>query len=162
MPRKASASRNRHLAIYGNVSIERARCSACNDMAFVFGGKSACCGAPTEDTGLSYKRMSEPQWCRKGPPRKEKLKILEEQDGKCAYCDRRLGSYVRREGKLIRLVTNWDHFLPYSMTANNYGHNFVAACHICNGIKSSKVFQTLEEAREHVVSVAWAKGISDA
>lgn len=42
--------------------------------------------------------------------------------------------------------------------ACNSTPNFVAACHVCNGIKSDKLFQTLDEARVFIQLAREAKG----
>jgi 5-methylcytosine-specific restriction endonuclease McrA len=44
----------------------------------------------------------------------------------------------------------WDHLVPYVYGYDNSDDNFVAACQICNNIKSSKLFSSLEEAREYI------------
>ena len=52
--------------------------------------------------------------------------------------------------KIIFLKLNWDHFVPYSYSYNNKKVNFVAACHVCNGIKSNKMFDTVKEIKDYV------------
>jgi 5-methylcytosine-specific restriction endonuclease McrA len=54
---------------------------------------------------------------------------------------------------LFILKVNWDHVVPFSYSQNNYAYNFVAACQICNGIKGSQMFKTLEEARIHIRAI---------
>jgi len=43
--------------------------------------------------------------------------------------------------------------VPFSYSQNNYRYNFVAACQICNGLKGSSMFATVEEARAYFVSL---------
>ncbi|TLZ87260.1 MAG: hypothetical protein E6K00_05760 [Methanobacteriota archaeon] len=70
-------------------------------------------------------------------------------------------SAVERKGRLIYLKVNWDHFVPFAYSQNNYAYNFVAACQICNGIKGSSTFRTLEEARVYVMAIRTLKGIRE-
>ncbi|HEX6864704.1 MAG TPA: hypothetical protein VF414_17875 [Thermoanaerobaculia bacterium] len=150
------------LAVYGNVVLERAECPLCRDWAFVRDGASACCGEPVPGAGSAqkFKRMSEPEYRRRRPSVGEQAVILDAQGHRCLYCDRSFGGYYWRNGRVLKVQVAWDHFLPYSMTANNYGYNFVAACRLCNGIKSNKVFQTVEEVRIYVQARAEAKGVA--
>ena len=73
--------------------------------------------------------------------------MLEEQDNRCFWCDRRFGStaFVRNRKRIIKL--HWDHIVPYSFGADNTPRNFVAACSVCNSWKSSMMFNTIEEVR---------------
>lgn len=150
------------LAVYGNVVLERAECPLCGDWSFVRDGASACCSEPVPGSGSAqrFKRMSEPEYRRRRPSVGEQAVILDAQSHRCLYCDRSFGGYYWRNGRALKVQLAWDHFLPYSMTANNYGHNFVAACRLCNGIKSDKVFQTVEEVRIYVQARAEAKGVA--
>lgn len=151
----------RVIGLYGNVAIERAACPDCGGWALVIGGRLACCDRRLDgQPPRVYRRMSEPEFVRRKPSKTEQESILDEQEHRCFYCDRAFGSHYIRNGRLRRVSVVWDHFLPYSMTANNYAHNFVAACALCNGIKSDRVFQTPEEARIYVQNRAEAKGIS--
>jgi len=62
---------------------------------------------------------------------------------------------------VVSLRINFDHVVPFAYSQNNYRHNFVAACHICNSIKSSMMFNTLDEARAYIVATWVVKGIRD-
>jgi hypothetical protein len=70
----------------------------------------------------------------------------------------RLESTRFRNGKPIIIKTNWDHQLPYAFSQNNATSNFVAACHVCNGIKSDRLFKTIEEAQVYLASKRKQKG----
>lgn len=76
----------------------------------------------------------------------------------CFYCDREFGSvvWVKRE-RTLRV--HWDHVTPYVHTFDNREVNFVAACQICNGWKSDKVFDTIEEIRGYLQR-KWDKAMS--
>lgn len=137
-------------AVYGNIGLIRSWCESCERMALAVDGKRQCCGSTTSEKPEKWKRVVEPEFKRRLPSRSERAACLERQEGRCIYCDRPFGSYERRKGKFVRLRVNWDHFVPYVYSANNSDINFVAACQICNHIKSDKMFQTIDEARVHI------------
>ena len=139
-----------HFALYGNVALQRQYCKSCRGFSFVLDSKLLCCNSPTDFESRCTKRMSEAEDVRRHPNAEEKRGILEFQGDRCVYCERLFGSAVIKEGRLLFLKVTWDHLVPYSFSQNNYAYNFVAACQICNGIKSDLMFATLEEARVYV------------
>ena len=154
-------SEAQHYAHYGNVVIQREYCFRCHRHAFVSDGKLACCGSPSDFETTKSKRMSEAQDRRKGPNAETRRVILELQGNRCLYCDLLFASAVERKGRLIFLKVNWDHFVPFAYSQNNYAYNFVAACQICNGIKGSMTFKTLEDAKAYVIAVRILKGVRE-
>ena len=150
-----------HLALYGNVKIQRGHCPDCDCTALVVGGCFACCDRLVADVPLKAKRMSEPEQRRKRPSLTERKSIVESQGNACLYCDRGFGSHVMRKGRLVRLRLVWDRVLPFAYSADNKPANFVAACHVCNGWKSDLVFQTLSEARVFL-QARWAADLDRA
>ena len=87
---------------------------------------------------------------RRRPGVATRLRILQEQGGRCFYCGSRFGTYVTRKGRLRPLRPAWDHVIPYVYLQANPDTNWVAACQICNHIKSDRMFQTVEAAREYI------------
>lgn len=142
-----SQKRGDYVGLYGNVRIPKSWCQNCQSASFVFDNKLVCCGTPVEFIPERYKRESEPEQKRRTLTLKERQKQLEGQDYKCFYCERTFGSAVFRKGRSIKLRIHYDHMVPYSFSQNNKSSNFVAACHICNSIKSDFFFQTVEEAQ---------------
>lgn len=59
---------------------------------------------------------------------------------------------------MIGLKLQWDHVDPWVYSLNNKDQNFVAACQICNGIKSSMIFNSVEEARVYIQGARKTKG----
>ena len=59
------------------------------------------------------------------------------------------------------LRVEWDHYIPYSYSQDNRVSNFVAACQICNRIKSSLMLPSAEEYRVHIQNKRVEKGYSD-
>ena len=93
------------------------------------------------------------------PTKDERNKILWKQKQTCFYCGKVFGSAVLYKGEIILLRFEWDHFVPFSFSLAR--QNFVAACHICNRLKASMVFETPEEARAYVAKAREAKGYSE-
>jgi 5-methylcytosine-specific restriction endonuclease McrA len=141
-------------SIYGNIALYKMFCLDCKDYAFIIDEKFTCCGKhiPKVEKEI-IKREVEPINRRKNKFSLELKKIiLEEQKYCCLYCERPLGSYVKKHGKIIKLFTRFDHYIPFSYSQNNFKYNFVAACQICNSIKSDLYFPTLEEARVYILN----------
>lgn len=147
--------RQAHVAIYGNVAMLRGHCPRCESLALVIDDAFACCGESA--AGLvaeRKKRISEPEFCRKRPGPQAREEILKDQENLCFYCDRRFGSHVVKGSRIVRLSVQWDHWVPYSFAADNRAGNFVAACQICNGLKSNLHFMSRDEARARI-ALAW-------
>ena len=153
--------KGQHYAHYGNVVMEREYCVHCCQYSILIDAKLTCCGNPTVFDTTRSKRMSQAQDGRKRQTAAERQTILELQGNRCLYCDMLFNSAVERKGRLIYLKVNWDHFVPFAYSQNNYAYNFVAACQICNGIKGSSTFRTLEEARVYVMAIRTLKGIRE-
>lgn len=147
-----------HLALYGNTPLERGSCPGCHSIAIIHKGRYQCCDYPANGIPKTYVRICEPEQKRKLPSVKERLEILDLQGHRCFYCDIPLGSTQFRKGKPIKIQTHWDHQLPYSYSQNNHTYNYVAACHVCNGLKSNKLFQTVEEAQVYLADKRKQKG----
>jgi HNH endonuclease len=95
---------------------------------------------------------------RRKPEKAVQDRILGRQDGRCLYCGHRFGDTVWRHGQPVTLRLNWDHLIPYAYLAANPDDNWAAACHVCNGIKSSLIFQSVEDARDYILDRAARKG----
>lgn len=147
----------RHYALYGNVVIPREYCPSCRQWALVIQGRLACCSDTTDLGSRRMKRMSEAADVRRQPTEEEKRQILEAQENRCLYCQRLFGSAVIRKVKLLWLKVTWDHLVPFSYGQNNNGYNFAASCQICNGLKGSLMFATIDEARTYVISLSDAR-----
>lgn len=139
------------LSLYGNVAIPKGWCSECGTHAFIIDARLQCCNAKVEKCNpTKIKRESEPEQVRRGPSSKKRKITLEEQDYRCFYCYTRFGSTRIYKGKEVNVRLVWDHQVPYAYGQNNGDHNFVAACQHCNGIKSSMMFNSIEEARVYL------------
>ena len=154
-------STRQHVAIYGAVSMRRVDCPFCRVQALVIDGKMACCDslAPERET-CGVKRETEGDNRRRTPSYRAQNTILADQDHACLYCCQRFGNRYRRKDadKLTKLRINWDHLIPFSYTASCSDEQFVAACQVCNGIKSSTIYKTLDEARADLALKRARKG----
>lgn len=144
-------------ALYGSIAIRRAICPSCKRWAFVTDEEMACCGADPP-TGHGIGRMSGSADRRRLPSAKERAAILAHQHGSCFYCGSTFGDMAIRKLKTRILRAVWDHVEPFCWQSNNQTINFVAACSICNGIKSSKMFSTSEDAIAYVWHRRKSKG----
>jgi 5-methylcytosine-specific restriction endonuclease McrA len=144
-----------HVALFGTVALRRMFCGPCGCYSLIRNdGTFCCCDKPLvgEVKFRGIKRVVEPEQVRRRPTPTERKQILEDQNHCCLYCERRLGSWVLRKNKQVRLRLHWDHMVPFSYQQNNSMSNFVAACHLCNMHKHSMIFSTLEEARIYLVA----------
>jgi 5-methylcytosine-specific restriction endonuclease McrA len=146
------------MAVYGNITLERGYCDNCKTMTIIKGGKYQCCDDLVENIPTKFERMSMSPDGRKTPTAAEKRKILNQQGTICFYCCVEFGSIRFRHGLPFFIKTEWDHQMPFAYSQNNSTENFVAACHVCNGIKSSHIFQTIEEARAYLTDKRKSKG----
>ncbi len=149
--------------IYGNLVLERGHCKACDETALIIEGLLQCCLAPAKEKAARSKKWSSEcgaNFIRKQPSRDFKEAQLKHQDNRCLYCGLRFGEATAKlsGGSLTILAVAWDHVIPFAWCGNNMDRNFVAACQICNGLKSSKIFDSIEEIREYILKKREAKG----
>ena len=139
-------------AVYGSIAMRREFCPSCEEWALVSSSEMACCGAtPPTTPSRGIRRMTLATGHRKIPTVQEQREILARQKDRCFYCGSVFGDLAHCEGRADRWVKiNWDHVEPFCWQSNNQTLNFVAACSVCNGIKSSKVFPTQEETIKYV------------
>lgn len=146
---------------FGNVYLARAYCKSCDGYAIIRDSTFQCCGADAPDTEKVQRQICPAQARRKTPSLAVRNRVLVEQSNRCLYCRNEFGGFVFRGAHPIQVKLVWDHFVPYCYTFNSRSTNFVAACDLCNSIKSGKVFDTIQEAQEYVQTKRAAKGIQD-
>jgi hypothetical protein len=96
------------------------------------------------------KRDHIPQWKREA--------IIAAQSNTCYYCGVSFGETVMRNGKPTHIKAHIDHVVPWSMGGRNTPGNLVAACNVCNSIKSARTFSSVESCREFVLTLREQKG----
>ncbi len=94
---------------------------------------------------------------RKRPSKRRQSEMLELQKNKCLYCLMPFGSVVTRGGLRTILAVRWDHRIPFSISGSCSDFEFIAACQICNGLKGTKIFNSLREARDYMEARRIAK-----
>ncbi len=147
--------RRAYLGLYGNVGIAKEYCPDCEDHAIVIDGQLQCCDRDAVSAPESIKREACPEQERRLPSlHKRKAQLAAQGDG-CFYCERRFGSYVFRGTDVRKLAVCWDHIVPYSYSQDNRDVNFVASCDVCNGIKSSRMFRSVNDAKTEI-ALRWS------
>lgn len=145
--------------IYGKVALLSEMCPKCRTESFVIDRKLVCCGRPATRPVKGWKRMSPtPGEKRKKLTEARKRKIIGIQNGICIYCDLSFRSPVYRNSKRIKKSITFDHFVPWSYSQNDDPRNVVAACSICNEIKSWFTFRDLDECRDYIAQQRRNKG----
>lgn len=138
------------IALYGNVQMKRQYCSRCKRWALVIDNELQCCEGLSDSPVDSVQRMTNPRCKRNELSAKDKRSILETQGNRCFYCSQPFGEMVWYKRRLVTLTAKYDHVSPFAYDQNNDKANMVAACQLCNGWKSDKIFRTIEEVRNYV------------
>lgn len=130
---------------FGNVLLLKDVCPQCEKESIIVNDKFTCCSmkANIEDVKRFNKRresLSKSQ--RTMPALAVRRHILNHQNHQCLYC----GGSLRGKKRI-----NYDHFIPFAYSATNSKLNFVASCRKCNAIKSSLIFNSIQEARIHIL-----------
>lgn len=135
--------------IYGETAIPSDYCADCEDRSLIVDSKFNCCKGPVAyKTPDDYRCECDFVGAPRKLPRKNKMQlILKIQKGRCLYCDAPFGSTRFRKGYLEVVALEWDHYIPFSVTRQNY--DFVAACTACNRHKSSRIFNSVDEIRAY-------------
>lgn len=143
-----------HVAVYGSLRMLRGYCPRCKNMALIISNKYQCCDYEVSLTNVikNQKRMIESEQVRRRPSKDAVNKMLKLQNNRCLYCEIKFDTpYLHPKlNKVMKTKPCFDHFIPYAYSQDNRDINFVCACAPCNGIKSSKIFKTVEEARDFV------------
>lgn len=101
---------------------------------------------------------------RRGPRIADRKRVGAQQSMRCLYCELPIGVEIWRDrpsgrsGSIVKLRGHWDHFVPYSYSLANPATNWVLACHVCNGIKTARMFDSVEQARQTILPARLAKG----
>ena len=95
---------------------------------------------------------------RRNPRQAERARVLASQGNKCLYCEIPIGTQIERGNKRLTLRPHWDHFVPYSYAQRNRSMNWVLACHVCNALKTARMFVSVQAAREAILPIRLRKG----
>lgn len=136
--------------IFGTVNLYRIFCDFCNDFALVNSKDKTCpdCGTKLNQENIDKIRiLSNKKRTDKLGSKKLKKNLIKKQNNKCYWCSREFGDFIIKNDKAIKLKFNFEHKLPFSYTHNNDIQNIVGSCHICNGFKSGKIFESEEDCK---------------
>ena len=149
-----------HMFIFGNVRLQREYCWKCRRTSLVDDGIFQCCNKPWNNSdfnGANFKHV-----CPSGSKKKRismrlKKTLLLLQKNRCIYCGRNFGSvYIKNNERKITTI-EFDHVVPFSYSLSN--QFILASCNLCNQEKSNKIFDSVEQAREHLRMKTQNKGI---
>lgn len=141
-------------AVYGNVLVVKMWCEKCLGYAIVVDNHFNCCGRKAkleEATKFTRKREAEADKKRRDISPKRRKSILEHQAYQCVYCGGSLAGKTPIE---------FDHFVCFAYSGDNGDKNFVASCRMCNRLKSSLMFNSVEEARAYICDKRTNRGLS--
>lgn len=135
--------REKYRTVYGTIEMERGFCHSCNTWSIIIDKEFQCCGETVKKRKINDRIifMSPSVIAHRTPNKSIKYNQLEKQDYKCIYCGETL-TYA---------LAQCDHFVPFSVSRNNKRENIVVTCKACNYIKTNKIFESIEEAREYVL-----------
>ena len=139
--------------VVGKVTLFREKCPECHEYN-LSGNKTFVCTRCDVTYGKQNIRKTRiiTKRRRVPPPKKIKQSVLKKQQNKCYWCGREFGMWYTRPSRntMKQLSVAWDHRLPYNYLQRNPDDNWVASCHICNGMKSDMVFDDPEECRNYL------------
>ncbi len=149
---------------YGSVILMKAKCPACGSLSIVLDGKSACCDVALEAPDrYRTKREGEGEDRRSRIPQSLREEIIRSQGFRCIYCMQRLdgAAFNKFRNKTVALRIHIDHFICWKFSRDNSYENLLAACHICNGIKSDYLFENFLECQDFILHRRAARGWVD-
>ena len=148
---------------YGKINLLRGYCPKCKQMAIILDSDFMCCDSSAGDFEEEInKRMILGEFKRSLVPLKVKREILEKQHNTCIYCDCSFDNSWYMSDKMkspVKIKIHFDHFIPWYYSRATAKCELVAACHVCNGIKSSKHFNDIESAKSYILYRREQKGI---
>jgi len=90
-------------------------------------------------------RCESPTW-RTNISNSKKQSVYERDEYICQYCGTWCFDSWIQDPKSITI----DHIFPFSAGGNNKVENLITCCMECNLIKSNKIFETFEDARDFI------------
>ena len=91
---------------------------------------------------------------------KQKQQLCREQENCCFWCHREFTTYIfdSKSYRVRQLNPVFDHIKAFSFSFDNNISNFVASCPVCNGFKSSGVYQSENDCRQ-ILEYKWNKAL---
>ncbi len=98
---------------------------------------------------------------RLSPRAGEREGVIARQGYRCLYCEIPIGTHIWRKTREVVLRPNWDHFVPFAYSQRNPSANWVLACHVCNSLKTARIFADVESVRRAILPERLAKGYEE-
>jgi len=139
---------------YGSQVMLKAYCKECEMDAFIVDGKLQCCDKKIEiPPEVKLSREFDGSQKRHQISRKIKNQILKKQENKCIYCKCDLDGWIfnKKRQEYTPVKIHYDHFISWNYSRNDQENNLVAACHVCNFIKSDLYFRDFVSTRDHIL-----------
>ena len=147
--------------LYGSIALFRVYCETCQEWSLT-GNENRCEAGHLASSVRTVRREGRGVFKRKQPSVAHQRERLALQDNKCHWCARAFGDVViLRRGAVLTLRAVWDHFVPYSYTGSCDDLEFVAACQLCNGVKSNHIFDSEDECRQYLTRKTAKKILAD-
>jgi hypothetical protein len=144
--------------VFGKTSFLRGYCWSCRSEAFIIDGLLSCCDLPFRENEVQRTiYVTQKAIKRKAISKKLRLQLIEEQNNRCFYCGCDLAGYYLRDDVVRKIRIHVDHVQPFSAVGDST--EMVAACNVCNLIKSNKVFGNMEELVGYILEQRDKKGI---
>jgi hypothetical protein len=144
----------REIIICGGVRLSRQYCTACCEWQLLGLDDSRCpdCGEVLPSSyDFKFRKLGY-RIGRKGISAGFKRFLINKQNGRCYWCDRKLGYYyVRKNGPAKKSINHADHIIPYVYLQSNPIDNWCVSCNLCNLFKSSKYFDKESMTRKYIL-----------
>ena len=147
--------REPYYSFYGSQKMLKSYCPDCLSYAFVIDGVHTCCDAKfiKPKKALICKRESDCEIIRKRPSASHNAAA----PNNCGYCDREYGTLVevwsksRKKYVAKTLYSVGDQMVCFAYSLDNRDSNFMNCCQVCNGWKSGKMFDSIEDIRQYLL-----------
>ena len=86
-------------------------------------------------------------------------RVIELQGHICAYCTLPFGSvYKDKKGRERITTVVADHWIPWAVGGDSIGANCIAACDLCNHLKTDHVYDSLQSASRDLLIIRMERG----
>lgn len=146
--------------IYGSVAIKSDICKTCGFQSFIVRQRFSCCGRFAYGKQTDIRRISQARSNRKRFSPEFIKTLVSKQSGLCFWCGIPFEELEFSRRKLAKKKVHLEHLEPFIFAANECRKNLVAACSICNLIKSDLMFDSIYECRKYIKIQRRKKGYS--
>lgn len=139
------------ISLYGKVLLMKQYCKDCKGEYIVIDNKLQCCNAIVKVNEVTKVRR-ECESIGSKISSQIKDKVLAIQEYKCYLCgiNLKIRHFYKKRNRWIVLRVEFDHFIPKAFVDIGSIDNIYAMCSLCNGMKGSKIFDDVEQARKYI------------